>query len=138
MNSIEAWVLPFTFIPGAAMLILSTSNRYYHIKELIREVMQEERKKELWSFENLMRRARLFHRALVLLYVAIGNFSLSALTSNIHQNWFDEDQRFCIILADGLVLAGVVCIVLASTFLIQEATLSLRHIEEGRKTSKSS
>ena len=136
MDSIETWILPFTFIPGVGMLILSTSNRYYHVKELIRETMLKEHKKELWSFENLMVRARLFHRALVFLYIAIGSFSLAALTANIHQNWVIKDNHICVVLADGLILAGVACVVLASAVLIREATVSLRHIEAGGSHKK--
>lgn len=133
MDSIEAWILPFTFIPGVGMLILSTSNRYYHVKELIREIMLEEHKRELWSFDNLIARAHLFHRALVVLYIAIGSFSLSALVSNIHQNWITKYHHICIAVSDMLILSGVVCVVFASVTLIREATISLRHIESEQK-----
>jgi len=136
MGSIETWILPFTFIPGVGMLILSTSNRYHHVKELIRDLILKEHKKELWSYEDLMVRARLFHRALIFLYIAIGSFSLSALTANIHQNWIKEDNHICVVLADGLTLAGVICVVLASTVLIQEATVSLRHIKAKKNQKK--
>ncbi len=136
MDTLNTWILPFTFIPGAAMLVLSTSNRYFHVKELIREIMLEEHKKKLWSFEDLMERAKLFYYALVVLYVAIGSFSLSALTGNIHQNWINSDSSICIVISDSFVLIGVVCIVLASAILIREATLSLRHIEVGTKDSQ--
>lgn len=136
MDSIETWIVPFTFIPGVGMLIMSTSNRYYHVKELIRDIMLEEHKKELWSFDNLRKRARLFHRALVMLYIAIGGFSVSALIGNISQNWLNSYSDLCIIFADGFILLGVVCVVMASGILIQEATLSLRHIESNVKKSK--
>ena len=135
MDTLSAWILPFTFIPGAAMLVLSTSNRYFHIKELIREVMLEQRKKELWSFEDLMRRAKLFHHALVALYISIGSFSLSALIGNIHQNWLSSASPVFVMLSDAFVLMGVVCVVLASGVLIREATLSLRHIEDSVRHS---
>ncbi len=129
MSSLEGWIVPFTFIPGVGMLILSTSNRYYHVKDLIRDSILEEKKKTLWSFGDLMRRARLFHHALVAQYVAIGSFSLSALTANIQQNWFKDYHNVLMAVSDALTLAGVFCVVLSSGILIREATLSLRHLE---------
>ncbi len=135
MNAFNTWILPFTFIPGVAMLVLSTSNRYFHIKGLIRETMLEEKKKELWSYEDLMERVRLFHHALVAEYIAVGSFSLSALMGNIHQNWFNSNSPICMILSNGFILIGVICVVFASGILIQEATVSLRHIEDGNKNS---
>ncbi len=129
MDSLQNWIVPFTFIPGVGMLILSTSNRYYHVKDLIRDSILDEKKKKLWSFDELMKRARLFHHALVALYVAIGSFSLAALSANIQQNWFKVHHNIAMAITDALTLSGVFCVVLASSVLIREATLSLRHLE---------
>lgn len=134
METFESWILPFTFIPGVAMLILSTSNRFYHVKELIRGKLIDDAKMTPWSLDDLMGRARLLHRALVLQYVSIGSFALSALTANLHHNWLRQENAVVSVVTDALILAGVFCLVLSSAVLIREATKSLRDVEHMRGT----
>lgn len=132
MDTLESWILPFTFIPGVAMLILSTSNRFYHVKELIRGKLIDEAKMVPWSLDDLMGRARLLHRALVVQYISIGSFALSALTANLHQNWLKQNNQVIVVITDALILAGVFCLVCSSAVLIREATKSLRDVEQMR------
>ena len=64
MEDVSTWILPFTFIPGVGMLVLSTANRYFHIKNRIYEALRKPCEETKSEVPRLLKRARLFHRAI--------------------------------------------------------------------------
>ena len=123
----STWIIPFTFIPGVAALILSTSNRFFHVNSLIRSQIKEGGRQDILG--RLLKRSSFFHSALTLMYTSIGCFSVSALLGNLHQNWYPGSEEI-IIFSDILVLSGVFCVVTASIQLVRESFLSFTMIKE--------
>ena len=130
METMTTWILPFTFIPGVGMLILSTANRYYQVKNRIREALQEKSEEAKAEVQRLLRRAKLFHRAITSLYLSIGCFALAALMGNIHNNWFSQYGKLCIVMSDFLILIGVLFVVYSAFQLIKESTMSLKNTQD--------
>lgn len=127
-ESIALWIVPLTFLPGIGALILSTSNRFFHVNGLIRtEIKDNPGNKEY--VQKLLKRSELFHGALACLYLAIASFSIASLLANIYTNWIlgHMTVRF---MSDGLVLLGVVLVVMASIQLIRESFLSARALRK--------
>ena len=130
---LATWIVPFTFIPGVAGLILSTSNRFFHVNSLIRELSGKGREAHKDELVVLLKRTKCFHSALTFFYISIGCFSISALIGNLHQKWMPENTA-CVYAADGLILTGVVCVVFASAQMVRESALSYKMIRKQAKT----
>ena len=86
METIDTWILPFTFIPGVGMLVLSTANRFHFINVLIREMVDKEEKPCPKTMDILFKRSRHFQRALVAFYISICLFAVAALIGSINTN----------------------------------------------------
>lgn len=136
METINTWILPFTFIPGVGMLILSTANRYFQVKNRIREDLKDKSKEARAEVQRLLKRAGLFHRAITSQYLSIGCFALAALLGNIHNNWFPQYGTLCAALADFLILIGVLSIVFSAFQLIQESAMSLKNTRDAVKKAE--
>ena len=121
---IALWIVPLTFLPGIGALILSTSNRFFHVNGLIRTELKDNADNKDY-IQKLLRRSELFHGALTCLYSAIASFSIASLLANLYAHWLlgHMTVRF---ISDGLVLLGVVLVVMASVQLIRESFLSAR------------
>ncbi len=128
-SALMSWIVPFTFIPGVAALILSTSNRFFHVNGLIRTLVKDSKKGHEAEIAKLLRRSHYFHRALTSFYIAIGCFSIAALMGALHERWFAGDV-LCTLAADGLIVAGVVFVVFAAVQMILESMLSFRMIRK--------
>ena len=116
-----------------AALILSTSNRFFHVNGLIRsELKDKPHNKE--HIQKLLKRSELFHGALACLYLAIASFSIASLLANIYAHWLLEHMAVRLI-SDGLVLLGVMLVVLASIQLIRESFLSARMLRNQVESS---
>lgn len=121
---LTAWVIPLTFLPGVAALILSTSNRYFNVKNLIRSAVDKGKKEYAL---HLLRRCKFFHRALTFLYLSIGCFSIAALLGNLSNNWFPNLVALSYS-TDALIFAGVSCVIFSSYQLIRESIFSFSMI----------
>ncbi len=128
-EALMSWIVPFTFIPGVAGLILSTSNRFFHVNGLIRVLVKEGKKDREEELAKLLKRSRCFHSALTFFYMAIGCFSIAALLGALHTRWF-ADSVLCALTADGLIVCGVVFVVFASVQMVRESMMSYRMIRK--------
>ncbi len=131
MEGFDTWILPFTFIPGVGMLVLSTANRFHIINGLIRKMVaekpgehgqreQSERYKRTLAV--LLKRSQHFQRALVSFYLAICLFAISALGS-ISVHWIPLTIG-TYYLSDITILLGVICMVYGSIRMVLESLLA--------------
>ncbi len=78
----QEWYIPITILPGICLLILSTSNIMIdlssELKSLIRESVERSK-----LIERKLKQLKLINRAMVLLYLSIGSFIVSALLSGL-------------------------------------------------------
>lgn len=125
MNDAATWMMPFTFIPGIGLLILSTANRFHHVNTLIRGLPKEQAGSKY--LKKLMRRSRYFHNALTSQYFAMACFAVAALVGNLSQNWL-EGISFFVHAGSVLTTAGVASVVFSAWQLVRESALSFRMI----------
>ncbi len=138
MTQMESFFAPLTFLPAVGLLILSTSNRYYRVNQLIRQFSSAECINKRSQVKKELKRAELFRNALVGLYLSTGFFSLATLLASLLS---EENARFVL---KWFTIIGVSTLVFASLQLIYESFLSLqiikKHVltaqEESDKTSK--
>jgi hypothetical protein len=121
--------VPFTFLPGVGLLILSTVNRFHNVNTLIRARVRERPWGHVTRAEMrvLFRRAGLFHWALTSLYAAMALFSVAALIGNLQQGWAWA-EALGPGPSDALITAGVVCVVFCAVALMAESALSHRMV----------
>lgn len=81
----QEWYIPITILPGICLLILSTSNIMIDLSREIKGLIQEE---EVQSalIERKLKQLKLINRAMVFLYISVGNFVISGLLSGIGTN----------------------------------------------------
>lgn len=121
MDEIGSWILPFTFIPGVSMLVMSTATRFHNVNDLIRLLARDG--DPSGHLTVLYGRVRRLNRALVSLYLALAAFALAALTSNMVQWSGTEVLR---IVSDVLITAGVTAVVFCASQLIVESMSAFR------------
>lgn len=81
----QEWYIPITILPGICLLILSTSNIMIDLSREIKGLIQED---EVQSalIERKLKQLKLINRAMVFLYISVGNFVISGLLSGIGEN----------------------------------------------------
>jgi hypothetical protein len=121
MDEIGSWILPFTFIPGVSMLVMSTATRFHNVNELIRSLARNG--DPSGHLPVLYERVRRLNRALVSLYLALAAFALSALTSNMVE-WAGVPALR--VASDILITAGVAAVVFCAGQLIVESMSAFR------------
>lgn len=120
------WLSPLLLLPGAALLIMSTSARYAQIHNEIHHLTEhEEGKNTSLVLEHLLKRATLFRNALVVLYCSIGLFATAGVLGAITQQW-ENISHTIVICTTGL---GIIALFLAAFFLIRESMQSLNIIK---------
>ena len=120
-----SWIFPFTLIPGTAMLVLSTANRFHHVNSVIRAHMAAHGEDETVKF--YMRRTRKLYIALVGLYCGVAFFAISALLANISTHYAPEswvDSAWTI-----LQTCGVLCVFFSAVQLTLEALMAYEGIK---------
>lgn len=119
------WLFPFTLIPGTAMLVLSTANRFHHVNGVIRSHCHEFGEDETVRY--FLKRTHRLYFALVGLYCAIANFAISALLVNVGENYFPLSWIGTV--ATILQTVGVGCVVFSAVQLIFEALMAYEGIQ---------
>jgi len=130
MTTLESWIIPFTFIPGVGMLVLSTANRLQNVSTLIREIIQSQHHVYEENLEILLQRTRLFHRALVCFYSAVGLLALAALVGSLQLSLDNLGSD----VAKLITTVGVVSVIVGTIQLIQESIISSRLLLYCKKT----
>lgn len=129
MDSIGFWLSPLLLLPGAALLILSTSNRLNRLHDEVHHQMDQEHSPSKEVIDHLLLRARYFRNALVFLYSSISIFAVAGIIGGLTSGW-DEIST---ILTVGLTVIGIICITAAAIILIKESSLLLKIIESHTK-----
>ena len=118
MDSIGIWLSPLLLLPGAALLIMSTSARYGQVHAELHHLIMDGSKVNEAMRTYFLRRAILFRNALVSLYTSIVSFALAGLLGGLTSAWEAFSLKVVIVLTCGgilLLLAGAGCLVLEST-----------------------
>jgi len=121
MNALEL-LIPLTYIPGVALLIMSTSQRYTTVNQTIHEFSEEECRIKTERVKQELRRAHLFRNSLLALYLSVAFFSLGSLVAFLVNSWGITTSTTVLEIA---TVIGVVCIVFAVSKLAAESILSL-------------
>lgn len=124
MEPFDTWILPFTFIPGVGMLVLSTANRFHFVNVLIREMTSGKYEICEKSIQILLKRSRHFQRALVSFYLSICLFAVSALIGSINANWLPQDSAQSVYITNITITLGVVALIYGAIRLVSESLLA--------------
>ncbi len=121
MDIVGVWLSPLLLLPGAGLLIMSTSQRFNRLHDEIHHLMEEDSGKSAGTANHLMQRAKYFRNALVFLYLSIAIFAVAGLLGGITSGLGDISRYITI----ALTIIGIFCLAAASIILIKESTLSL-------------
>ena len=125
MESIGIWLSPLLLLPGAAMLILSTSFRLNRLHDEVHHQTEQQHSPSKEIIDHLLMRARYFRNALVLLYTSISIFAVAGIIGGLTSGW----DELSTVLTLGLTICGIICITAAAIILIKESSLALKIIE---------
>lgn len=121
MEFIGIWLSPLLLLPGAGLLIMSTSQRFSRLHDEVHHILKERGSNTGEIVTHLLQRAAYFRNALVLLYSSVSIFASAGLLGGITSGW-DELSTFLTI---GLTIIGILCVSASSILLIMESRLSL-------------
>jgi hypothetical protein len=124
MEDIAIWISPLLLLPGAGLLIMSTSARYAQIHEELHELLSMDDAVPAGSRVYFLRRATLFRNALVSLYTAAGLLALAGLLGGLTSAW--EDLSVWMIFL--LTCLGILGLIVGIGFLVRESITSLEVI----------
>jgi hypothetical protein len=122
----EVWLTPLILLPGVALLIVSTINRFGQVSTEFHEVAEQPDSKGKILTRRLVRRASRLRNALLSLYSSVGLLSFGSLLGGVVNLWRPESLW----VVGGLTLLGIIFIVYASAQLFAESRLCLQSIEE--------
>ena len=125
MDIVGVWLSPLLLLPGAGLLIMSTSQRFNRLHDEIHHLMEEDSGKSAGTANHLMQRAKYFRNALVFLYLSIAIFAVAGLLGGITSGLGDVSKYITI----ALTIIGIFCLAAASIILIKESSLALKIIE---------
>lgn len=125
MEFIGIWLSPLLLLPGAGLLIMSTSQRFNRVHDEVHHILEERKSNTNRIMTHLLQRAAYFRNALVILYLSVSIFAAAGLLGGITSGW-DEVSA---ILTIGLTIIGILCITSASIILIVESRLSLKIVQ---------
>jgi hypothetical protein len=120
MNALEL-LIPLTYIPGVALLLVSTTQRYSAVNSIIHEFSDEECMIQNERVKQELRRAHLFRNSLLALYLSVVFFSLGPLVAFLVNNWGLATSKTVLEIA---TILGVACIVVAVSKLAVESVLT--------------
>jgi hypothetical protein len=122
----ELWLTPLILLPGVALLIMSTSARFWQIHEEFHRFLEQPDDHAKIVSRQLLRRGRLFRNALLCLYTSVGLFSIGSLLGGFINLWLPK----LLWLVGGITLIGISALVFASVQLIGESLVCMNVITE--------
>ena len=125
MESIGIWLSPLLLLPGAAMLILSTSIRLNRLHDEVHHQTEQQHSPSKEIIDHLLMRAKYFRNELVLLYSSISIFAVAGIIGGLTGGWDEISTELTI----GLTIIGIICITAAAIILIKESSLALKIID---------
>jgi len=133
MDNLEL-LIPLTYIPGIALLIMSTSQRYIHLDDIIKGYSPEECRVQAEKVKLELRRAHLFRNSLIGFYLSVVFFSLGSLVAFLTNSWGIETSKTILetasIIGVGLIVFSVISLSLES---ILTLNILKRHARGDRK-----
>ena len=126
MMQTELWLTPLILLPGVALLIMSTSARFQLAHDEFHHLLDHPGNHVKIMARQLYRRAAWLRDALLCLYVSVAVFSLGSFLGGLINFLMPKLLWF----VGLLTLCGIVCLVLASVFLVRESFLCLQIIGE--------
>lgn len=134
LGELGLWLSPLLLLPGAALLIMSTSARYARIHNEIHHLMDHDYTDHTErTIEHLHQRSKLFRNALVMLYLSVCLFASAGLLGAITSGWANISYYLTI----GLTALGIFFLSIAAYYLIRESMQSLEiikaHIDDFRR-----
>lgn len=113
MDNLEL-LIPLTYIPGIALLIMSTSQRYIHLDDAINRYTPEQCRSQAEKVEKELRRAHLFRNSLIGFYLSVVFFALGSLVAFLTNSWGIETSKTILetasIIGVGLIVFSVICL----------------------------
>jgi hypothetical protein len=126
MFSTEIWLTPLILLPGVALLIVSTTNRFGQVHTEFHHLLHyPDNHAEIVS-RCLVRRSAMYRNALASLYTSVGLFSLGSLLGGVINLWHPE----LLWIVGGLTILGIACLVYAAIQLLRETLLALDVIQD--------
>jgi len=125
VEAIGIWLSPLLLLPGAALLILSTSIRLNRLHDEVHHQIDGRHSHSKEIIDDLLVRARYFRNSLVLLYSSISIFADAGIIGGLTSGWGEIST----VLTIGLTIIGIICITAAAIILIKESSLALKIIE---------
>ncbi len=123
MDTSDAFIITFTFIPGVGLLIVSTANRFHVVNLLIRDMATgTSPHPDPDVLPKMVIRSRRLQRALVALYIAASAFAVSGLIGQISATWMKDAILAQVPL--WLTTFGVSAVVFATIMLIMESRMA--------------
>lgn len=111
MENLEL-LIPLTYIPGVALLIMSTSRRYIHLDDTIKGYTPEQCRVQADKVKQELRRAHLFRNSLIGFYLSVVFFSLGSLVAFLTNSWGIETSKTILetasIIGVGLIVFSVI------------------------------
>lgn len=129
MENLEL-LIPLTYIPGVALLIMSTSQRYIHLNDIINGLSPEECSLQVEKVKQELRRAHLFRNSLLGFYLSVVFFSLGSLVAFLVNSWGIKTSKTILETAS---IAGVALIVFSVVNLSIESVLTLNILKNAPK-----
>ena len=133
MIQTELWLTPLILLPGVALLIMSTSARFWQIHEEFHRLLERPDDHSKIISRQLLRRGRLFRNALLCLYTSVGLFSIGSLLGGFLNLWAPR----LLWIVGGLTLIGIAALVFASVQLIQESFVCMNVITDNNSIIES-
>ena len=121
MDNLEL-LIPLTYIPGIALLIMSTSQRYIHMDDTIKSYTPEQCEVYAEKVKQELRRAHLFRNSLIGFYLSVVFFSLGSLVAFLTNSWGIETSKTILEIAS---IVGVGLLVFSVISLSWESILTL-------------
>ena len=126
MIQTELWLTPLILLPGVALLIMSTSTRFWQIHEEFHRLLDRPDDHAKIVARQLVRRGTLFRDALFSLYAGVALFSIASLLGGFINAWMPS----LLWVIGGLTLIGIAALVFASVQLIRESLVCMNVISD--------
>lgn len=133
MIQTELWLTPLILLPGVALLIMSTSARFWQIHEEFHRLLERPDDHAKIVSRQLLRRGILFRNALLCLYASVGLFSIGSLLGGFINLWMPR----LLWLVGGVTLIGIAALVFASVQLIRESLVCMNVITDSSRQIES-
>ncbi len=119
-----SWILPVSFLPGIAILILSTINKRNYIYVALSSSISLIGKIDSAVMDLQEKRLKIIHQVLTLLYLGVASFSLSSLVGGLTLSEMALGNGLIMV----LLCSGILSVTIGASLLIYESHLATKSI----------